>query len=313
MKAFQRKTIENLIRNKMEKWFKSFPDDQKELVEELRKTYIVTGGAIASMLQGEMPSDYDVYFTDSDVVEKLAKYYVSKISTSNGKVSRIEVQNRKHRVEIFIKSAGLAGEDIDLNSYSYFEHRTDNSVQEYLANIKNNKGKYVAQFITSNSISLSDDIQIITRFIGSPEDIHKNFDFIHATNYFTEKTGLVLNQPALESIMTKRLKYVGSLFPICTLFRTRKFYKRDWTISAGDIFKISYDISKLNLHDTEVLKEQLTGCDVAYFHEVISIIKSEISKRDLDRTYLFEIISKVFDQEDVTEELITNNEILIVE
>lgn len=306
MKAFQRKTIENMISRKMETWFKSFPEDQSQLVEDMRNTYIVTGGAIASMLQGELPSDYDVYFSNADVVERLAKYYTDKISTTNGRVSRIEVVNHGHRVEIFIKSAGLAGEDVDLDSYSYFESRSDAAIQEYLANIKNNKGKFVAQFITSNSISLSDDIQIITRFIGSPEEIHKNFDFVHATNYYTNNGGLVLNQRALESIMTKRLKYVGSLFPVSSLFRIRKFYKRDWTISAGEIFKISYDISKLNLDDPFVLKEQLTGCDVAYFHEVISILKKEITTREVDRTYLFEIITKVFDDEDFTEELVAN-------
>lgn len=296
---------------KMEKWFSTFPEEQAELVKALEKSYIVTGGAIASMLQGEMPSDYDVYFSDAKAVEELAKYYTSKINTTNGRVSRIEVMNHGNRVEIFIKSAGLAGEDIELDSYSYFESTTDLKIQEYLSNIKQNKGKYVAQFITSNSITLSDDIQIITRFIGSPEDIHKNFDFVHATNYYTKETGLVLNQKALESIMTKRLKYIGSLFPVSSLFRMRKFYKRDWTISAGEIFKISYDISRLNLDSPEVLKEQLTGCDVAYFHEVIGILKKEITHREIDRSYLFEIVTKVFDQEDFVEELITNEVIQV--
>lgn len=296
----------------MKNWFKSFPEDQKELVESLEKSYIVTGGAIASMLQGEMPSDYDVYFSDANAVEKLAKYYTSKINTTNGRVSRIEVLNHGDRVEIFLKSAGLAGEDVDLDSYSYFESRSDLHIQEYLSNIKSNKGKYVAQFITSNSITLSDDIQIITRFIGSPEEIHKNFDFVHVTNYFTPEEGLVLNQKALESIMTKRLKYIGSLFPVSTLFRMRKFYKRDWTISAGEIFKVAYDISKLNLENPQTLKEQLTGCDVAYFHEVINILKKAITHREIDRTYLFEIVTKVFDQEDFTEELVSN-EVLQVE
>lgn len=308
-KSFQRKTIENVIRAKINKWLKSFPKEEAELVKEIRKSYIVTGGAITSMLLGEMPSDYDVYFNDASVVEKLAKYYTKDIKTTG--MSPITIVNHGTSVEIKIKSAGAAGEDVDLHSYRYFEYGPEEQVQEYFANKKNNKGKFKAQFVTSNSISLSDEVQLITRFIGNPEEIHKNFDFVHVTNYYSEETGLVLKQEALEAIMTRKLKYIGSLFPISTVFRIRKFIKRGWNISAGEIFKICWDISKLDLNDTSVLKDQLTGVDVAYFGEVISIIEGNIKDRELDRTYLFEIITRVFDQEDAVEEMVINEEIYI--
>lgn len=296
MSAFQRKTIENIIRNKIGLWLKTFPEDKKNLVEEIENSYILTGGAIASMLQGEMPSDFDIYFDDVNVVEKVAEYYTSNLPETG--ITRCSIIKTDNRVEIKIKSAGLAGEEIDLNSYRYFEGSTDLEIQEYFNSIKNNKGKFKPQFITSNCISLSDDIQIITRFVGTPEYIHTNFDFVHAKNFFSEKTGLILFQDSLESIMTKRLKYIGSLYPVSSLFRLRKFFKREWNISAGEIFKIAYDISKLDMDDPIVLQEQLTGVDVAFFNEVISILKKELTTREIDRTYLFEVITKIFDQED---------------
>ena len=80
------------------------------------------------------------------------------------------------------------------------------------------------------------------------------------------------------------------------MFRLRKFIRRGWTITAGEMFKIAYDISKLNLDDVEILEDQLTGVDAAYFHEVISILKNN-KDRDINRAYLFELIARIFDED----------------
>ena len=88
--------------------------------------------------------------------------------------------------------------------------------------------------------------------------------------------------------MSRELKYVGSMFPVCSIFRIRKFIKRGWVITAGEIFKICYDISKLNFEDSNVMKEQLTGVDVAYFLEVIDKLNQDKQNGvDIDRTYIF--------------------------
>ena len=57
-RGFKRKTIEQTIRNKMKSWFASI--DDIELRDELKKHYIVTGGAITSMLLGDLPNDIEV-------------------------------------------------------------------------------------------------------------------------------------------------------------------------------------------------------------------------------------------------------------
>ena len=43
--------------------------------------------------------------------------------------------------------------------------------------------------------------------------------------------------------------------------------------------------------------EQCTGVDAAYFQEVFSILK-ENKEKSIDRTYLFELLNRVFDHED---------------
>ncbi len=301
-RGMKRKTIQKNIETKIYDWLKSIDDES--LRERARYSLVVTGGCIASMLQGEMPNDYDVYFDNIDVCADIARYYLGKLPESkNAKVSRNEVVVENGQVSIFIKSAGVASEESDQQEYNYFEFMPEGSSESYLNKITSTenvkKATYKVAYMTTNAITLTDGIQIIIRFVGDPVEIHKNFDYVHCTNWYTKKDGVVLNRHALESIMTKELRYIGSKFPICSLFRMKKFLQREWTITAGTIFKIAYDVSKLDLNKTEVLREQLTGVDQAYFREVISVIERETKDKDIDRTYLFELISRVFDENEI--------------
>jgi hypothetical protein len=298
-RGFKKKTIEADIRSKMAKWIATIEDEQ--LRDDVKANYIVTGGAIASMLMGDVPNDYDVYFQDADVAARLARYYVGKLSDSgNDKTSApvITVPETRDRVEIRVQSSGVAGEDVDQSKYDYFEHYVDGAdrASAYLdAMASKDTGKYTALAITTNAITLSDKVQLILRFVGTPETIHHNYDFVHATNWFTHSHGLVLRVEALESILARELKYVGSRYPICSMFRLKKFINRGWTITAGEMLKIAWDISKLDLEDREVLQDQLTGVDAAYFRQIISLLAE--SGKPIERTYLFELINRIFDEE----------------
>ena len=168
-----------------------------------------------------------------------------------------------------------------------------NMVREILGSKIN---KYFPVFFSSNAITLKGKIQLIFRFYGEPETIHENFDFIHCTNYYDcSKRKLVLNNKALESILTKQLYYNNSVFPVSTLFRIRKFMKRGFNISAGEIFKIAYHVSKLDLDDVAVLEEQLAGVDSAYFQSFLAKIKRiKANGKDLTDTVIGNLIDKIF-------------------
>ena len=289
-RGFKKKTIEKTISKKIAEWLKTIPDELQELV---KNDYIVTGGAICSMLQGDLPNDYDVYLKTPVVAQKLAEHYIKKLATTD-KVSEIEAKIERDRVRIVIKSAGIVFDDSQsLSEYQYFEQLSPTEMEQYFDKYAVKKIEpYTPALITCNAISLHGDVQIIIRFVGAPEEIHKNYDFVHCTNWFTDKGGLVLNQAALESTMSRELVYVGSLYPICTMFRIKKFIERGWTITAGQMLKIAWDISNLDLSDIDVLREQLVGVDAAYFHQVITLLKN---REDIDRTYLWEVVSRVFD------------------
>jgi hypothetical protein len=291
------KTIEHTIREKMEDWLRSIKDES--LQNSVRKNYMVSGGCITSMLLGEKVNDYDVYLSDMDLLVELADYYVDD-------ELEITVLDGRKRSE-YLSAKGLEDRENDdggfVTSYKKLciQNLKPNQVKFLFSGVnggmkmdkpKDETKTYYPKYISSNAISLSDGVQIVTRFCGTPEEIHKTFDFIHATNYFVRYDGLKLNTEALSSTLTKELMYQGSQYPLTSIIRMKKFLLRGWSITAGEILKIMFQISKLDLTDLNVLEDQLIGVDVVYFTSLIN----ELRKTEMDMTSanLNSLIDKVF-------------------
>lgn len=196
------------------------------------------------------------------------------------------------RVEIFIQSAGFVGTNPD-EEYNYFETSANpEDVGEYIDKTimnedsinKQDTGKYEIIFMSSNAITLSDKVQLVIRFFGEPSEIHDTYDFIHATNYWTKKEGLKTNVRALEALLAKELIYSGSKYPLASIFRTRKFIKREWNCHVGNYVKMAMQLNEMDLSDPVVLEEQLTGVDAAYLFQIIQAVKN---KRKDDPTFEF--------------------------
>lgn len=246
----------------------------------------------------------------------------------------------EERVVIRIQSSGVVGEgNKKSDNYQYYE-MTDNehgdgaesflesmmvtsadSAEDYISQVEDivDKGidatentdeskpeqdPYRVVFMSQNAITLSDSVQIIIRFYGEPDKIHDNYDFVHAMCYYDYgKDELNLKPEALESILSRTLKYHGSLYPIASLFRVRKFMERGWKISASEILKMAWQCSEIDMRDMSVLREQLTGVDQAYFHQLIEIIEHYKNKErlktgdeiDVDSTYVGKLIDEVFE------------------
>ena len=301
------------MHNKISDWIESIDDEQ--VAKAVARDTIVTGGSIASMLLGEKVNDYDVYFKTKETAKLVAQYYIDKYKKHNevqvGEgvlpvdmyVNEFKSTNIKgveeERVAIFIKSAGVVAEGMGV--YQYFEQKPQEELEEYAETLMNDvanddgKEKYRVVFMSDNAITLSHKIQIIIRFFGSPEEIHDNYDFVHACNYYDySKNDLVLKLEALESLMSRTLVYRGSLYPIASIFRTKKFIERGWRISAGQQLKMMWQIADLDLKDMNVVKDQLTGVDMAYLWQVIDTLKST-DPETINSTYVAEIIDRIFD------------------
>ena len=313
------KTINLILRKKFVDFLESIEDKNvRELVE---KNSIITGGAIASMLLREHVNDYDIYFTNKKTVEAVAKYYVEKfkelgnnIETKGGIRVPIYVtvdEGKTGRVRIYVKSVGIAAEGTE-GEYEYFETDPDPQgekaadyverafqVVKELEDDDKEKPKYRPVFLTSNAITLSDGVQLVIRFYGDSETIHKNYDYVHCTNYWSSKDQkLMLNKEALACLITRELRYTGSKYPVCSVMRLRKFLQRGWKITAGQIVKMALQISELDLTNLEVLEDQLIGVDVAYFIEIITALRERQKDQEdinkVDTAYLLEILDRVF-------------------
>lgn len=311
------KTIKAVLRKKIDEWIASIEDEA--LRELVKKETVVTGGAIASMLLREPVNDFDVYFLTKETTKRVAEYYCSKFNptTRKGIPCKTTIQEDDDgRIRIVIKSAGIASEDGTEKPYEYFEAQPEGQAQGYVAAIMKDSGeiqdtyeetealaqqteddgkpKYRPVFLSTNAITLSHRIQIVIRFYGQPDQIHENYDYVHCTNYWKSDDGeLVLRPAALEALLTKELRYVGSKYPVCSVIRLRKFMARGWTVNAGQILKILMQVSALDLTDIAVLQDQLTGVDSAYFLEVISKLKEKDPEK-VNTAYLIEIIDRMF-------------------
>ena len=94
-----------------------------------------------------------------------------------------------------------------------------------------------------------------------------------------------------------KIKFKGSKYPVCSLFRMRKFIDRGWSINAGQITKIAMQISELDLTDIATLEDQLTGVDTVYFMSIINAFKrKQMNDPNFDLTshYVISVINKIF-------------------
>jgi hypothetical protein len=277
------KKIKKSLNAKFDKWVDSITD--KEVQKVVRNNTIISGGALVSLLTGVEVNDYDVYFKTKEAVLTVANYYVNQFNAVHK--SEVVIKDESGRIKIFIQSKGVAGEE---------QEESEEVILE--AENQEEKPHYRPVYLTSNAITLSDKIQIVIRFWGDVAEIHTNYDFAHCTcSWSSWDNELLLPQKALECIINKELYYIGSKYPLCSIIRARKYLQRGYTINAGQYLKMALQVSELDLHNVEVLKDQLVGVDSAYFNTAIEFMEKRQKDEPYwqpDNSYLFEVINKIF-------------------
>jgi len=274
---------------------------------------IVSGGCIPNMLMGEKVNDYDLYFKTKEATLEISKYFVELFKTKNvGKnisVVEEEVENingvLEDRIKIFIRSSGACegyNDDSQENTEESCEGATYlpdnknpiNDAEEMAKELKAKGEKYFPIFLTDNAITLKNKVQLIIRFFGNPEEIHNNFDFRHCICYYDyHKQQLMVPQAAMQDMLAKELTYNGSLYPITSLLRVRKYIKRGWRISAGQMLKMMMQVQKVDFKNPHVLREQLMGVDSFYMNNLIVALENNSEK--VDENYLARLIDEVFE------------------
>lgn len=298
------KNIKKHLKAKVRDWVESI--DNEDVKKTVLENTIVTGGALVSLLTGEPVHDYDVYFKTKEACANVAQYYIRKWNTSHPeKQIHLKIDDEAGKISCFIRSSGIADENEEVSSpISYNFESTEEEDEavgiehEQSEPQEESKDKYRPRFITSNAITLSDKIQIVTRFYGNLEEIHKNYDFAHCTCAWSSWDNEVfLPQKALECIINKELYYIGSKYPLCSIIRTRKYLERGYHINAGQYVKMCMQLNLLDLTNVEVLEDQLTGVDTTYFQMMIEDLQKhqeELGTDKVDTGYAMQLINKLF-------------------
>lgn len=301
MKARQ---ISKILHDKIAELAAAHPPIQNELLAGS----IVTGGCIASMLLKEKVNDYDIYFKDLPTLVKVmqyfgektnAKYLVALNQTANIPMHGLDESKRNEdETEVPVPHDT---DDTTYLIYNNIESLMYNPDVQYISLYYKSSGywtadekkeeKYTVRFASANAITLSEKVQLVFRFFGPPDEIHKNYDFVHATNYWTAKTGLVTNTEALEAILARELIYKGSRFPLASIFRTRKFIQRNWTIHIANYVKMAFQLNEMDLTNIHTLREQLTGVDAAYLNAIIT--ECERSLEPITTEYVCELVDRL--------------------
>lgn len=233
-----RREIKTRLADVVSDWIGSIEDGQ--LCTGLRVNTIVTGGAIVSMLLNEPVNDYDIYITDRKVALKVVQYYLKKFQRRNPSVhggNPIQSYDNGSRIQVDLYGESLRSQEDHIKPSAH-----------------------TPIFISDTAITLNSGIQIIYRLTGTPEEIHKDFDFEHTKCYYqlVDRT-LHLPAAALESILTKSLVYCGGTFPINSMLRVPKFIQRGWSISKAQLLKIIWQISELDLTSMDIMGNELSG------------------------------------------------------
>lgn len=327
-----KRNIERALQAKLKDWLEHI--DNEYIKDLIRQNAMVSGGAIVSLVNGEKPNDYDIYFKTKEATMEVAKYYAEIWNNELNKGKKIIVVDTNEliandayhatyrfpdRIECLIDNgtynkSGRAGEIrneelLDMMAMNDNESGIDDKSEPIDFNEpevhldkseadKDNKMKYRPRYFSTNAITLSDGIQIVIRFWGPIEEIHQNFDFLHCKgNYDFATNTLNISNETLFAIINKELIYQGSKYPLCSIIRTRKFITRGYTINAGQYVKMALELQELDLKDLKTFKDQLIGVDSLYFAQMIGAMTNKrLSDPDFDFTgpYLIEIINRIF-------------------
>ena len=280
----------------------------KETTLKVAKYYVDQWNKSHGAVKNKLGSNEYVYVLDGKDVQRWKKGKVKiheiapNYSENHGDrvVSHMITGCQPDQIKIIYPSDGVISDEQMMQTV---EHADDMDAEDLLlppegketkSKPEKDSSKYHPIYMSSNAITLSDDIQITIRFYGTSAKIHNNYDFEHCKCYYdvwSEK--LVTPESALLAILAKELVYTGSKYPICSIIRTRKFLKRGWRINAGQYLKICFQISDLDLYNLDVLEDQLVGVDTVYFMNLINQLRLNPNV-DLTQDYVASVIDKVF-------------------
>jgi len=146
--------------------------------------------------------------------------------------------------------------------------------------------------------------QLIKKVFGTPEEVIKNFDFsvcMCACTLAPEKK-IIMDDNFLYHLAQRTLYFnINAKYPISSLWRVKKYLKKDFTFPAIEAIKISLAINNLNIKSYIDLKEQLEGIDTLFLADLTdALLLKKDAVYDFREAieYMNDILSKKLGLED---------------
>jgi len=137
--------------------------------------------------------------------------------------------------------------------------------------------------VTDNAYSFQLDhqrYQFIKVATGTPEQVIGGFDFTVCMGAVTVDGDFTFAPDFFQHLAQRRLVFnIGTEFPICALYRTRKYIKRGFELSGIEAIKLALRIQNLDISDYKELRRQLMGIDTLFLKELTDSLKTEGEKK----------------------------------
>ncbi len=167
--------------------------------------------------------------------------------------------------------------------------------------------EYSNTFTSKNALTFyggKNTVQVIIKpglFQDNVKDIVDQFDFTVCQAGIDPKTETFYCAPDFfPDLAARRLNYnVKAKYPLASLWRSRKYQKKGFTIRASELVKLALRLGEFNLKDIDTLKDQLEGVDSSYLRPFLGYLDGQLTEenRQIDLDNVYSYLSDYLDRE----------------
>lgn len=132
--------------------------------------------------------------------------------------------------------------------------------------------------------------QFVKVLTGTLRNVIDNFDFTICMAAWSQQHGFLLDESFLHHLSQRRLVFnIKAAYPICSLYRARKFIKRGFTMNGIEAIKLGLTIQNLDLSSYADLRKQLMGIDTMFLKDLTDSLKGQ-EQKEYDKKEFFEML-----------------------
>lgn len=147
-------------------------------------------------------------------------------------------------------------------------------------------------FISPSAMTYSSPGETTIQVVTLPELVGLNASQIIQTFDYSVCTGaydfaseeFVLGDIFLEDVARRTMRYnIACGYPLCAMFRIRKYLEKGYKISGTEIVKVGLAINALRMETFADLRKQLMGIDTLFLRELTDkLLSSEYAEKEYD-------------------------------